>query len=126
MRALVSIGNYDLPEPSEYSGTVATLVDSARNSKGEVVGAVIREDVAKVELTWNFITPDKWAEMLQKFSSNYGGSFYNSVTFFLDLTNDWETRTMYVSDRTNGGVFVRNPDGSIKGYKGARLALVEV
>ena len=126
MRALVSIGAYDLPEPSTYSGTTATIVDSARNSEGVVIGSVIREDVAKVELTWKFIKPEDWATMLQKFSSTYGGNFYNNVTFFNDVTNDWETRTMYVSDRTNGGVFLRNPDGSIKGYTGARLALIEV
>lgn len=126
MRALVSIGSYDLPEPSTYSGTIATIVDSARNAKGVTVGAVIREDVAKVELTWNFIKPEDWATMLQKFSSNYSGHFYNDVTFFCDLTNSWITRKMYVSDRTNGGVFLRNPDGSIKGYTGARIALIEV
>ena len=126
MRALVSIGGYDLPAPSTYSGTTATIVDSSRNTQGVVVGAVIREDVAKVEMTWNFIAPDKWAEMLQKFSSKYGWSFYNDVTFFCDITNTWETRKMYVSDRTNNGVFMRNPDGSIKGDKGSRLALIEV
>ena len=126
MRALVSIGGYDLPSPSTYSGTTATIVDSARNTQGVVVGAVIREDVAKVEMTWRFITPEDWATMLQKFSSVYGGSFYNQVTFYSDVVNDWITRTMYVSDRTNGGVFLRNPDGSIKGYAGARLALIEV
>ena len=126
MRALVSIGAYDLPAPSTYSGTTATLVDSARNAEGKVIGAVIREDVAKIEMTWNFITPEQWAEMLQKFSSKYGGNFYNQVTFFCDISNTWETRTMYVSDRTNNGVFLRNEDGSIRGYKGSRLALIEV
>lgn len=126
MRALVSIGSYDLPEPSTYSGTTATIVDSSRNAQGVVIGAVIREDVAKIEMTWNFITPQEWATMLQKFSSKYGGSFYNDVTFFCDITNTWETRKMYVSDRTNNGVFMRNQDGTIRGYKGSRLALIEV
>lgn len=126
MRALVSIGDYDLPAPSTYSGTTATLVDSARNTQGVVVGAVIREDVAKIEMTWNFIKPEDWAAMLQKFSSKYGGRFYNYVTFFCDISNTWETRLMYVSDRTNNGVFLRNEDGTIRGYKGSRLALIEV
>lgn len=127
MRALVTINGVDLPAPSTYSGTTATIVDSARNAKGVTVGAVIRNDVAKVEMTWKFIRPDDWAKMIRLFSPAYGGSFYNDVTFYSDIANDWETRRMYVSDRTNGGVFMRNQeDGSIKGYLGARLALIEV
>lgn len=125
MRRMVSIGNYDVPEPSEYSATTATIVDSARNVEGYVVGAVIRENVAKVSMTWKFIKTQEWADLLAKFDSTRGGSFYNDVTFFCQDTNTWETRRMYVSDRV-ANVFLRDKNGNIRGYTGATMALVEV
>lgn len=126
MRALVSIGSFDFPEPSTYSGTTATLVDSARNVDGYMVGAVIRDDVGKVEIGWNFLTIEQWREILQKFSIKNGGSFTNQVTFFCQDSADWETREMYVNDRT-ASVFRRDPaTGAIIGYKGPKLSLIEV
>lgn len=125
MRALVNIAGYDVPDPSTYSSTTATVVDSARNVEGYVIGAVIRENIAKVEMEWSFITAEVWANLLAQFDSTRGGSFYNTVTFFLQDTNSWVTRTMYVSDRS-ASVFMRNKDGTIKGYAGASFSLVEV
>lgn len=125
MRAMVSIGDFDFPEPSTYSATTSTIVDSGRNVKGYVIGAVIRDDVARVDCSWNFISASDWAAILSKFSPARGGSFYNDVTFYCQDTNTWETREMYVGDRS-AQVFLRNKDGSIKGYQGARLALIEV
>ena len=123
--ALVSIGSFDFPAPSTYSATTSTIVDSGRNVEGYVIGAVIRDDVAKVAMTWKFISAQDWADILAQFSPSRGGAFYNNVTFFCQDTNDWETREMYVSDRT-AGIYIRNPDGSIKGYTEAALSLVEV
>lgn len=125
MRSLINIAGYDVPDPSSYSGTTATIVDSARNAEGYVVGAVIREGVAKVDMSWNFISASDWARIVSRFDGKRGGSFYNDVTFFNQDTNSWETRTMYVSDR-NANVFQRNKDGSIKGYNGASFSLIEV
>lgn len=125
MRPLVRIGSFDVPEPSTYSSTTATVVDSARNAKGVQIGSVIRDGVAKIEMTWKFITAADWAALLAQFDMKQGGSFYNDVTFFNQDTNDWETRQMYVSDRTSS-IFLRNAQGGIRGYVGARLALIEV
>lgn len=125
MRALVSIGGYDVPAPSTYQSTTATVVDSARNVKGYVVGAVIRENIAKAAMTWKFISAQDWADLLAQFDSTRGGNFYQDVTLFIQDTNSWETRTMYVSDRT-ANIFLRNPDGSIKGYTDASMSIVEV
>lgn len=125
MTPLVSIGSFDFPEPSTYSATTSTIVDSGRNVQGYVIGAVIRDDVARVDCTWNFITASDWADILAKFSPARGGSFYNNVTFYCQDTNSWVTREMYVGDRS-AQIFLRNKDGSIKGYQGASLALIEV
>ena len=125
MRALVSIGDYDFPEPQEYTATTATVVDSARNAEGVVVGAVIRENIAKVAMKWGFIKAADWAALLAQFDSTRGGNFYREVTFFNQDTNDWETRTFYISDRS-ARIFVRDDDGSIRGYRDASFSIVEV
>ena len=125
MRPMVSIGDYAVPEPSIYQATTSTVVDSARNVQAQVVGAVVRENLAKVAITWNFISAQDWADLLARFDSTRGGSFYQTVTFFCQDTNNWETREMYISDRV-ADVFLRNKDGSIRGYTNARFSLVEV
>lgn len=122
MAALVSIGGFDFPEPSTYNATTSTIVDSARNVQGRVVGAVVRHDVAKIELSWRYLTAYQWATILSLFTS----SFYNEVTFLNQVTNIEDTRTMYVSDR-NAGMWRRDPNsGEVLGYTNCSLSLVEV
>lgn len=122
MAALVSIGGFDFPEPSKYAGTTSTIVDSARNVNGYVVGAIVRSDVAKVELSWRYLTVRQWASILSLFAS----SFYNDVRFFNQTTGTYETRTMYVSDRT-ANMFRRDPDtGEVLGWLEPSLSLVEI
>lgn len=125
--ALVTIAGYAVPTPSTYTGNTADLVDSARNAKGKVVGAVIRHDVAKVELTWRYLTVEEWSSILKCFNPKYGGQFYNEVTFFNQVSATWETRTMYVNDRTtSGGIFKLDANGNPVGWLGPKLALIEV
>lgn len=122
MEALVSIGGYNLPDPSTYSAITSTIVDSARNVEGRVVGSVVRHDVAKVELSWKYLTAQQWANILSLFSNN----FYNDVRFMNQVTNNYDVRTMYVSDR-NAAMFRRHPEtGAILGYTNCSLSLVEV
>lgn len=122
MEALVSISGYDFPEPSTYDAVTSTIVDSARNVAGYVVGSVIRHDVAKVELSWRYLTTEQWASILSLFTNN----FYNDVRFFNQATNNYEVRTMYCSDRT-AGMWRRDPDtGAVMGWLNCSLSLVEV
>lgn len=122
MAALVSIGGFSFPEPSAYNGTTATIVDSSRNVQGRVIGTVVRHDVAKVELSWKYLTAYQWSQILSLFSS----SFYNEVTFLNQVTNSYDTRTMYVSDR-NAAMWRRNPNtGEVMGYTNCSLSLIEV
>jgi hypothetical protein len=62
MAALVSIGGFDFPEPSTYNLATYTIVDSARNVQGRVVGAVVRQVIAKIELSWKYLTAYQWAQ----------------------------------------------------------------
>lgn len=122
MSALVTIAGYELPEPSTYSANTATLVDSARNVQGYVIGSVIRSDVAKVELSWRYLTVEQWAKILSLFSK----SFYNNVTFFNQTTGQYETRQMYVGDRS-ASMWRRHPKTKeVMGWVDPKLSLVEV
>lgn len=122
MAALVSIGNFEFPEPSTYNATTSTIVDSARNVSGYVVGSVIRHDVAKIEMTWKYLTAEQWAQILSLFTN----SFYNKVTFLNQATNELDERDMYVSDR-NAAMWRRDPKtGAVMGYTGCSLSLIEV
>jgi hypothetical protein len=122
VEALVSIGGYDLPEPSTYNAVTSTIVDSARNVAGKVVGSVVRSDVAKIELTWRYLTAEQWATILSMFTD----SFYNDVRFFNQATANYDVRTMYVSDR-DAGMWRRDPNtGRVMGWTSCKLSLVEV
>lgn len=122
MEALVTVDGYALPEPSTYNATTATIVDSGRNVSGEVIGSVVRSDVAKIELTWRYLTAEQWAGVLSPFTNN----FKCSVRFFNQATASYTTRTMYVSDRT-AGMYRRHPEtGAVMGFTQCGLSLVEV
>lgn len=139
MANLITIGGFVVPTPSKYTANTATIVNSARNADGYMTGSVIRDDVAKISMSWNFITTADWASLLQLFDPKYGavsnkGKFTRSVTFFNQVSNALDTRTMYVSDR-NADSFLLYHDydapsadwiGLPKGYTDASLSLIEV
>ena len=68
MRSMVTVAGTALPEPSTYSATTSTVVDSGRNVKGYVIASVIRSGIAKVELSWNFISAQDWANVMSLFN----------------------------------------------------------
>lgn len=125
-KPLVCVDGYDFPEPSEYQANTATLVDSARNVQGVMVGAVIRDDVAKVSIKWRYLTVEQWSKINKCFKQSSGGKFINSVTYFDQTEGDWVTRELYVNDRTSG-MWRRHPvTGEILGWTDCALALIEV
>lgn len=122
MEALVTVAGVALPEPSFYNASTSTLVDSARNVSGYVVGSVVRSDVAKVELKWRYLTARQWADILSLFTNN----FYNNVRFYNQATAEYTTRQMYVGDRS-AGMWRRHPStGEVMGFTECSLNLIEV
>lgn len=117
--------DYAVPTPSTYTGNTATIVDSARNVEGRMIGTVVRNDVAKITMTWNYLPSQAWAELLSQFSPAAGGSFTRRVTFFNQATNSLITRTMYVSDR-NANSFLLGENGLPRGYQNCTFSLIEV
>lgn len=120
--ALITVNGVAWPEPSEYSSNTATLVDSARNVQGRVVGSVIRSGVSKIEVKWRYLTARQWADVIGPFDRD----FYVSVRFFDQTTASYATKEMYVSDR-KAGMWRRNPaTGEVMGWTDCSLSLVEV
>ncbi|MBO7132246.1 hypothetical protein J6V85_03275 [Candidatus Saccharibacteria bacterium] len=124
-RNLVTVAGHALPEPATYDANTATIVDSARNVEGKVVGAVIRNDVAKVSMTWRYLTVQQWSTINKLFNPAYGGNFYNTVEFFDQTSATWITRRMYVNDRS-AGMWIRDINGNLQGWKDCKLNLIEV
>lgn len=123
---LVTVAGVALPEPSTYSGNTSTLVDSARNVEGIMIGSVIRDDVAKVELQWRYLTVQQWASINRLFKQSAGGAFINSVRFFDQAAGTYVTRQMYVNDR-KAGMWRRHPEtGEVMGWTNCTLSLIEV
>lgn len=93
----IYINGTAFPYPDKESGLqqVSTLVNSARTADGVMRGEKIGRDVAKIELTWNVLTPEVWSRMLQIFNN-----FTFTVKYIDMVTNDWATRTFYVGDRS--------------------------
>jgi hypothetical protein len=124
--ALVTVGGVALPEPSTYSAQTSTLVDSARNVQGKMIGSVIRDDVAKVELSYKYLPVEEWAKIGRLFKTAAGGSFINSVTFFDQTEGAYVTREMYCSDRSSG-MWRRDPNtGDVMGWIDCKISFVEV
>ena len=126
IEALVTVGGYAFPEPSTYSAITSTLVDSARNAEGMMVGSVIRDDISKIEISWKYLTIEQWANIQKCFTQSAGGSFINEVRFFDQSLGDWNTKNMYISDRKSG-LWWRNPEtGEVLGWTNCSLSLVQV
>ena len=125
-KALVSVDGFDFPEPSSYSGNTSTLVDASRNVEGRMIGAVIRDDVAKIEISWRYLTVEQWARIQKCFRTDSGGSFSNLVVFFDQSVGGWVTKEMYVSDRKSG-MWRRDPKtGDVLGWTDCSLSLIQV
>ena len=113
--------SYALPEPTTYSGTTTTLIDGGTSVSGHLLGSTIRDDVAQISLSWNYLEAEVWAEINQLFMSRY----INTVLFYDQTKGDWDRREMYISDRS-AGLWRRDVNGDVLGWTGCSLKLTEV
>ena len=84
------------PERDSAKGLVATLVDSARNTKGVVTAQKICRDQDKVELAWSLLTVEEWETLLEFWDKN----FYFNLTYYSPVKHTRITRVFYIGDRT--------------------------
>jgi len=112
---------YPFPEPTAYSGTTSTLTDSGTSVSGKLLGSVVRDDVAQIAISWNYLEAEAWARINQLFKDNY----INRIRFFDQTIGSWVERDMYVSDRS-AGLWRRNASGTVLGWTGCSIQLMEV
>lgn len=118
--ALITVSGTPLPDPSTYVGITSDVVDNGRNAQGVIVSDVVRSDVAKVQATWNFLTLSQWSRVCALFKNSWA----NNVRYLDQTTGGYNTRTMYVGDRSTGGAV--SSGGQIIGWKNCQLSLIEV
>lgn len=120
----ITINGVELPQPKRGLGLhIATVVDSARNSSGKVVGQKIGRDQQKIEnVEWAVLTAEEWSNILRILDSN----FYVTVTYPDMVTNDWITRTMYCGDRTAIPFKISPTTGLPTMYKECKVNFIDV
>ena len=111
------------PYPDKDSGlqSVQTIVDSARNANGVMVGERVGRDMGKIELTWNVLTPEEWSRMLQIMAN-----FTFSLRYLDMVTNSFVTRTFYVGDRSAQPFMVDPDTGRPKDYLQCKANVIDV
>lgn len=88
----------DFPYPKRgLSIDTMTIVDSARNANGVVVGQKIGRDQSKLNsLEWPMLTAAEWKKILEMFEPQ----FYVFVKYPDPVTGAIVTRRMYPGDRS--------------------------
>jgi hypothetical protein len=96
MAAFITVNGVEFPPPKRGVGIiVTTIVDSARNANGVVVGQRVGRDQYKISGTeWAYLKGAKWAEMLSALSD-----FFVNVRFPDPVNNKFITLQMYTGDR---------------------------
>lgn len=117
-------GGVGLPEPSTYDGMTATVVDTTTNAKGQIIGAVICDDVGKASMTWNYLTVKQWSDMCKLFSTTQGGAFIQYCKFFDQTTGQYAVREMYPSDR-KAKSHLRDASGNVTGWRDCSFNLID-
>lgn len=98
MQPFIKINGNAYPQPRRgLELLTATIVDSARNANGVVVGQKVGRDQQKLNtLQWAYMDAETWAKLLQEFDDK----FFVTVTYPDMVHNRWTTRKMYPGDRT--------------------------
>ena len=119
--AFIEINGYKLPPCKRgVNIVVVTLVDSARNSNGEVVGQKIGRDQYKIDgLEWAWLTAEEWGKILSAIKD-----FYFDVTFSDPVTNKRKTIKMYCGDRTGEPYWV-DGSGTPTHYRNCKVNLID-
>lgn len=120
--AYLAINGTELPSPKRgVTPTVSTVVDSARNANGVVVGQKIGRDQYKIDaLEWPWLTAAQWGAILQLCSD-----FFVNVTFYDPVSNGLKTLKMYVGDRTAQPYWI-DSNGAPTHYKDCKVNLIDV
>lgn len=122
MSAFITINGNEYPQPRRgLSLMTATLVDSARNADGVVVGQVIGREQQKInDLEWGYLTAAQWSAILKEFSN-----FYVTVSYPDMVNNRWTTRKMYPGDRSATPLHLDENTGLPLDYINCKVNLID-
>lgn len=117
----LAINGYELPPCKRgVSVIVTTVVDSARNANGVVVGQKVGRDQYKInDLEWPWLSAEQWEKILSKMSD-----FFFNVTFPDPVTGKKKTIMMYCGDRTGTPYWV-DDNGNPTWYKDCKVNLID-
>jgi hypothetical protein len=92
----IVVNGVALPTPSKMTCSDFDLSDLNRNSKGYMIGQIIRENVHKVECTWNRIKGNDYMTIRNAIASKKD----LNVNYFIPEEDSKGTIICYVGDRT--------------------------
>lgn len=95
---LSSATQYWLPNPDKDDGlkaTIATMVNSARNTKAVVTAQKIGRDQIQYQLSWSFLSVSEWESLLSFWNSNFFFKFH----YYDPVTGEVSAHKCYISDR---------------------------
>lgn len=102
MFAITTVKSKDkiwLPNPDKDGGlsnTIATMVNSARNTKAIVTAQKIGRDQQKFALSWSFLSKSEWEQLLKFWDDHFIFKLY----YYDPVKNRITNHKFYISDRT--------------------------
>ena len=124
MNAFIRINGNSYPQPRRGLNLIgSTIVDSARNTNGVVVGQKVGRDQQKInDLEWAYLTAEQWSAILKEFDKG----FYATVTYPDMVNNRWTTRKMYPGDRTATPFHIDENTGLPLDYLNCKVNIIDV
>lgn len=119
--ATIYVNGKAFPSPKRgLKFVTTTMVDSARNANGTVVGQKIGRDQYKLDtLTWSYLDAKTWADLLKELDN-----FFVTVKFPDQVNHEWRTLLMYPGDRTAEPYWV-DDDGFPTAYINCKVNLID-
>lgn len=120
---ILKVGGVILPPPSTMKCTDYDITDSDRNAKGVMIMEMIREDVHKLECSWNILRPEEYMIIRRAISQKYN----LNTEYFIPEMNQRGTIKTYVGDRTTPVYCFEYINGErVPVYKGFAVNFVEM
>lgn len=124
MQPFIKINGHAYPQPRRGLEIIAaTIVDSARNANGVVVGQKVGRDQQKLNsLQWAYLDAATWSAILKEFD----GGFFVTVSYPDMVNNTWTTRKMYPGDRSAKPFHLNPSTGLPLDYIECKVNLIDV
>ena len=122
MQNFVTINGVELPQPRRgLNVEIATIVDSARNANGVVIGQKVGRDQQKINnLEWGYLDAEVWETILNIFDT----SFFVTVTY-PNMLGGWTTREMYPGNRSAEPLWLDKNSGRPTHYINCKVNLID-